>query len=738
MSLRAETIRLAHQHPELRAHLLPLLVDRVAKEFPSAEALKEYLKEHPNADPANHTVKKPSEGEGKGDSDEGGEYEDVPEWASLETKTKGFLGKIKGLSKSMVKAVANAPKKVQQIVSDPEARKEALTSMATAVKKSPKVIANSVYEGAKKELKELKHAGHALGKVLRKPPEEWTKEDKKAVYGAAVYVAGAAVAAAGGGPLVAAGALGRSFALRVGAKAMHNIIDTGFTYFEAAETSAHGLHHVLHVMEHMHLAADEDEKLQQALIAELTAAVTKVLADGISNEEMEEILKGDAEVDPDDFAQPKVSKGKKATGEIGPYIRFDNRLWVQPYGYKLNPRPGTWDRLRLTDRKGRPLKTEVEVTWGKPGELTVYESHRRRPTYKYEDVGLFTPPTTLADVEKPPREARTLARQVAQTLRAEGLGADAARVVSADVAEDVNYHSLARILGVGRSPSSVDISAIGMALDWGVFSAGWFAVFLAREFGDSATERLVLDHMIETTADLNRQELIERLHRYASLRNRVIRLAHARPELRSHLLPLLRSASEVHVAVRDLPETVQRALKEVGYGRRDIRVVPATTFSFQDMGGDGLRSFTAVVNMETGASKVTYGSWGGPNPYSPRNLVDNDDRDHPIPVNGAIIQGHEGGSRPVYAVIRVHPDNMGTLVPAKVDLTPQEEMALAIIGGYKPAYRAEYFARHDLGLYKADNPLIDGLAKKGLVKVTGAGIQITTAGKNARNPRIHP
>lgn len=56
-NLKSALIRLAHSNPELRADILPLLT-KEAKEFATPEALKEYLKEHPNADVSKHTVKK--------------------------------------------------------------------------------------------------------------------------------------------------------------------------------------------------------------------------------------------------------------------------------------------------------------------------------------------------------------------------------------------------------------------------------------------------------------------------------------------------------------------------------------------------------------------------------------------------------------------------------------------------------------------------------------------------------
>lgn len=70
MSLRKKIIRLAHENPELRPHLLPLL--KKAMEHPSEEALKQYLKEHPKADPSQHTVSKPG-GKGEGEGKPGGE-----------------------------------------------------------------------------------------------------------------------------------------------------------------------------------------------------------------------------------------------------------------------------------------------------------------------------------------------------------------------------------------------------------------------------------------------------------------------------------------------------------------------------------------------------------------------------------------------------------------------------------------------------------------------------------------
>ena len=59
MALRDRLIRLAHDRPELRPHLLPILAaDRSAMEFPTEDALKKYLKDHPDADKSKHSVGK--------------------------------------------------------------------------------------------------------------------------------------------------------------------------------------------------------------------------------------------------------------------------------------------------------------------------------------------------------------------------------------------------------------------------------------------------------------------------------------------------------------------------------------------------------------------------------------------------------------------------------------------------------------------------------------------------------
>jgi hypothetical protein len=221
-----------------------------------------------------------------------------------------------------------------------------------------------------------------------------------------------------------------------------------------------------------------------------------------------------------------------------------------------------------------------------------------------------------------------------------------------------------------------------------------------------------------------------------SLRTQVIHLAHANPNLRPHLLPLLKTASGgQHVLVRDLPPILQDALRELGYHKRDILVEPRTNYQVGDGGGDGRRSFTMAVDLVTGQTKLEKGSWGGANINSPHNQVDLDTSVYPLPRNGAVIKGSEGGG-PTWATIYVHPDNILKVLPSgasEVEPTDKELVALQIVSGIKSGYRADSFQRNGLGPYSKENPILQGLAKKGWVKITATGVQITLEGKNLVN-----
>jgi hypothetical protein len=191
----------------------------------------------------------------------------------------------------------------------------------------------------------------------------------------------------------------------------------------------------------------------------------------------------------------------------------------------------------------------------------------------------------------------------------------------------------------------------------------------------------------------------------------------------------------MHIETKQLPRSLQAALVGVGYGRRDIALRARDSYCLQQGSGKGGRAFVVAVNITTGQRQATHGSWGGANMFNPQNHVDLDTTKRPLPPGFAIIEGSEGGGRPVYATISVHPDNLAKLLPAapSVELSKQDKNALNIIGGIKSGYRANEFSRAGLGPYGPDNPHVVKLVELGFLKVNRAGaISITTAGRNAR------
>lgn len=200
------------------------------------------------------------------------------------------------------------------------------------------------------------------------------------------------------------------------------------------------------------------------------------------------------------------------------------------------------------------------------------------------------------------------------------------------------------------------------------------------------------------------------------------------------------AALGMRVETRELPDSIQKALKSVGYGRRDIAVSTGTSFVLQNGGASGKKSFSTIVNLDTGMFKTEMGSWGGANMFN-QTLTDDDNTRRPLPPGIAVIQGSLGGGEPTYATIMVHPSTLAPLLPAPAGTdgpTEDEVKALDIIGGLISSARKTAFDREGLGAYGASNPIVDSLAKKGLVKTTANGaVAITTAGKNARSGRSY-
>lgn len=187
-----------------------------------------------------------------------------------------------------------------------------------------------------------------------------------------------------------------------------------------------------------------------------------------------------------------------------------------------------------------------------------------------------------------------------------------------------------------------------------------------------------------------------------------------------------------HVDVRSLPDTIRGALRQLHFGRGNIEVVPAATWSVSTA-FEGSRAIAVTVDIRTGRITDTQqGSWGGPNPWEDR-LIDKGNAS-PVP-NGSVVIAGESGGRGTFLRIYIQPSDLAMLGASEEEevlLTPEEKKALEIIGGYVSGGRPDEFRREGIGAYSRDNPLIQSLAEKGLIRVMGSGIQITTKGRNLR------
>ena len=308
--LRTQIIKLATAQPELRVHLVPLL-RKEAIEFTSPGALKTYLERHPNADKSNHSVKDQAGGGGaKTDKpvdkkpeapppEIEHEQTEAPEAEDLGSRVKAFVAKFKNAKKDIVAALHDAPKEVQHLWVDSSHRAKTFAKMAEHIRKSPKTIAQRLLKSTHSEIHEIKHAMHAAKKLFKKPPGPFDKKDKQALYSAGAYIAGGVLAAVPpGGAIMAAGALGHSFAMHVGIKAVHEVLDKGFLHYEWAESVFHVLHHIASVPKLAGENDGEDDGEDPEGMEEFTEGLTRVIADilakGVPDDDLEEVMNASA------------------------------------------------------------------------------------------------------------------------------------------------------------------------------------------------------------------------------------------------------------------------------------------------------------------------------------------------------------------------------------------------------------------------------------------------------------
>lgn len=214
-----------------------------------------------------------------------------------------FLEKAKSLTPAAKEALKQAPKEVQRLIVDKDHRKEATDKAVQLMKKGTKAIPTLLKNATKEELHEIKHGVSAVKKVFKRPPEKLTGPDKKALYAVGVYVVAGTVMAATGGLGAMAGTLGNSFAKHVAFKAVSHILDKGFTHFEVGHSFLHGLHHFSDHLASARPASERvamryvfgedgpsEDELQEILLTYVYQAIHDVMAEGLSDEDMQKVL----------------------------------------------------------------------------------------------------------------------------------------------------------------------------------------------------------------------------------------------------------------------------------------------------------------------------------------------------------------------------------------------------------------------------------------------------------------
>lgn len=236
---------------------------RIAKEFSSPEALREYLHEHPNADKSKHHVKE----HGHDDHDEG--HKEQPK--------KSLKDRLRALSEKAQSFVKNAPKEVSKFLTDDGHRRKVLTEASAALEKVPAKTIKNVVDTVKHEVHEFKEAGAGIKAVLsgKKMNDHQKKAFKTVAFHVGLTVAATALTASGG-PLAGMAMFGKSMAKHIAMKAASNALG----HLHVLEELGHVGHGIKHVLEK--LAAEEpnsDEVLVQFVIALMAKELSK-LEDG--------------------------------------------------------------------------------------------------------------------------------------------------------------------------------------------------------------------------------------------------------------------------------------------------------------------------------------------------------------------------------------------------------------------------------------------------------------------------
>jgi hypothetical protein len=184
-----------------------------------------------------------------------------------------------------------------------------------------------------------------------------------------------------------------------------------------------------------------------------------------------------------------------------------------------------------------------------------------------------------------------------------------------------------------------------------------------------------------------------------------------------------------YMKVSELPTSVQNALRDGGYGGKDIEVIVSERFEPRPPSGKGRRGYVAACRLDdSNEHKLTWGSYGGSNMFT--RTIDDVDEIIEIPQNIAFVSGlsNAGPGYPGYATVHISPKNMNpALLPPTASVSEKEAKILAIFKSLKSSARKEYLDRA-----KATPAEVDSLVARGFLSRNRAGAtSITTEGRNA-------
>jgi len=233
-----------------------------AFEFSSPEEREKYLKEHPKADSARHTVKqekkpgKPQVPKPKPEVEAA--PEEAPEKKPGKPPEKEHEGKeqepptgrkvvdaLKGISKGALAALKNSPAGVKKFFQDEGYRRKVLHGLHAAIEKAPRKMAQRLVATAKEEVREFKTAGEGIRAAWDGKP--LSKHQKKAIKKVAIHM-GITVAAAAlttTGVAAGLGVVAQSFARQIAMKSVAHV----FEHVHVADELRHIVHGIMEVAE---------------------------------------------------------------------------------------------------------------------------------------------------------------------------------------------------------------------------------------------------------------------------------------------------------------------------------------------------------------------------------------------------------------------------------------------------------------------------------------------------------